>query len=120
MASSDETSTLASVASLPEQHQDTFTRAIANVLSSSVAEVTFGQIIDGLPLSDVALDTYEGYLCAFHPLVDTRLELSPGVLEQARSLRQTFDPTTLKMSAEVRMAPSRMLFSLSSPRVSFR
>ena len=43
-----------SAASLEEQHRDIFVRAVSNVLSTEIAELTYAQIIDGLPLSSVA------------------------------------------------------------------
>ena len=78
-----------------------FTRAVSNVLSSPIAEVTYAQIIDGLPLSDAALDTYEGTVCPGHPLLAERIELSAGALERTRELRSTLDATILKFDLEV-------------------
>lgn len=82
-------------------HLDTFTRAISNVLSSPEAELTLGQIIDGLPISDVAFDVREGCYCPGHPLRDERMELSPGILERARQLRNDFDANSLRMESSV-------------------
>lgn len=94
-------STKVSVQRLPDHHRDTFTRAIGNVLSSPEAELTFGQIIDGLPISNVAFDVRDGCYCPGHPLRDERMELSPGILERARQLGNDFDATSLKMEAPV-------------------
>ncbi|KPM43020.1 hypothetical protein AK830_g3543 [Neonectria ditissima] len=90
-----------SIQNLQIKHREIFTRAVSNVLSSPIAEVTFAQIVDGLPLSDVALDTYAGTVCPGHPLLDERVELSPGVLEKARQLRSTFDATTLRFDSKL-------------------
>jgi hypothetical protein len=68
-----------SIASLQDRHRDILTRLIANVLSSPIAEVTYGQVIDGLPLSSVARDTHHGATCPGHPLLDEHFELSPAV-----------------------------------------
>ncbi|OBT73985.1 hypothetical protein VF21_05993 [Pseudogymnoascus sp. 05NY08] len=42
---------------LNPRHRDIFTRAVKNVLSSEIAQITYAQIIDGLPLSSVEKDT---------------------------------------------------------------
>ena len=90
------------LADLPERHRQTLNRAVAHVLSTSIAETTLGQIVDGLPLSSVALDRYSGAICPDHPLIDTHLALSPEVMEQVRHLRFTFDPRTLTVNPNVR------------------
>ncbi|KAJ3546444.1 hypothetical protein NM208_g1995 [Fusarium decemcellulare] len=81
------------------KHRDVFRRAVSNVLSSPIAEITYAQIIDGLPLSDVTLDTHEGTPCPGHPLLDERIEVSPGILEKARQLRSSFDATVMKFDS---------------------
>jgi hypothetical protein len=50
-------------------------RAIVNVLSSPIAEQTLGQIVDGIPLSDVAFDVCGSYVCLLHPLLQEHREL---------------------------------------------
>ncbi|KAF4467096.1 hypothetical protein FALBO_6032 [Fusarium albosuccineum] len=80
---------------------DVFRRAVSNVLSSPIAEITYAQTIDGLPLSDVTLDTHDATPCPGHPLLDERIELSPGVLEKARQLYSSFDATVLKFDSGV-------------------
>jgi hypothetical protein len=56
-----------SIESLDGQHRDIFTRAVTNVLSTDIAVLTYAQIIDGLPLTDVAQDTSGGGLPDMHP-----------------------------------------------------
>lgn len=90
-----------SIESLKDLQREIFTRAVANVLSSPIAEVTYAQIIDGLPLSNVALDTYEGTLCPGHPLLNKHTELCPGVLERVRKLRTDFDASVLRVDSRV-------------------
>jgi hypothetical protein len=90
-----------SVASLQGRHHDILTRAIANVLSSPIADITYGQIIDGLPLSNVACDTHHGVTCPGHPLLDEHFELSSDVLERVSQLRASFNPDILKLNSEV-------------------
>lgn len=87
-----------SVESLEEQHCDIFVRAVFNVLSTQIAEFTFAQIVDGLPLSEVADDTYDngGSLSNIHPLRAKHTQLCPGVLETTRRFRADFDPNILQ------------------------
>ncbi|KAK7430951.1 hypothetical protein QQZ08_002480 [Neonectria magnoliae] len=98
---SDSGSEQQSIQDLQIQHRNIFTRAVSNILSSPIAEETYAQIIDGLPLSDVALDTYEGTVCSGHPLLDERIELSDGVLDKARQLRSIFGATALRFDSKL-------------------
>ncbi len=99
----DVESTKRSITSLQDRHKEVFMRAIANVLSSHIAKTTYGQIIDGLPLSNVVLDTYGSIVCPRHPLLDQHLGLSGEVLNKASQLCSDFDPATLKMDLAVRI-----------------
>ena len=101
-----------SIEFLKTEHRDAFSRAVSNVLTSPIAEITYGQVIDGLPLSEVSLDTHEGTVCPGHPLLDKRFELSPGVLEQARQLRTSFDATLLRFDTKVSDHLSRLAQAL--------
>lgn len=82
-------------------HREFACQAIRNILSSDIAESTFGQIIDGIPLSQVALDCYHGATCPGHPLLDEHFQLSPSVLQLARRLRDEFDPDDLHVDLMV-------------------
>jgi hypothetical protein len=84
--------------SLEEKHHDIFFRALSKVLSTEIAELTFAQIVDGLPLPQVADDTYDngGSLSHIHPLYTKHTQLCPGVLETARQFRANFDPHILQ------------------------
>ncbi|KAK3934657.1 hypothetical protein QBC46DRAFT_426217, partial [Diplogelasinospora grovesii] len=90
-----------SIARIQGRHHDILTRAISNVLSSPVAEITYGQIIDGLPLSSVVLDTHLEPVCPEHPLLDEHLELSTDVLERVKQLRASLDPDILQIDSTV-------------------
>ena len=72
----------------------------------------YGQIIDGLPLSAAALDTYDSNACPGHPLLYEHLQLSPQVLEKAANLYLTFDPSTLEIDAVVGYSPPYIIFNL--------
>ena len=94
------------MATLEDGHRDAFIRALTNVLSSQIAEITYGQIVDGLPLSSVARDVYSDNVCPGHPLLDEHKELCPGVVEHLRRLGTEFDAAgTLKIKSEVGASP---------------
>jgi hypothetical protein len=90
-----------SIESLQDRHREIVTGAIANVLSSPIAEITYAQIVDGFPRSDVALDAYNGSICPGHPLPKKHTELCPGVLERAQELRDSFDVSILRIDSGV-------------------
>jgi len=66
-----------------------------------MAETTYTQIIDGLPLADVVQDTANGGLSNDHPIHDAHTELCPGVIEKTRGLRANFEPSILALDAAV-------------------
>jgi len=105
--------TMEQIDTLKAPHRDVLLRAIANVLSSPIAKQTYAQIVDGLPLANVALDLYTGSLCHGHPLLDEHKELCPGVAEEAQKLCSVLDTSTLSMPSQVRsylrMEPFRCL-----------
>jgi hypothetical protein len=90
-----------SIATLEDGHRDAFIRALTNVLSSQIAEITYGQIVDGLPLSSVARDVYSDNVCSGHPLLNEHKELCPGVVEHLRRLGTNFDAGALKIQSQV-------------------
>ncbi|KAK4139780.1 uncharacterized protein C8A04DRAFT_15559 [Dichotomopilus funicola] len=63
------------IASLNDHSREILTRAITNVLSTDLAKQTYTQIVDGLPLSDVARDTYLPPPYFRHPLFTDHNEL---------------------------------------------
>lgn len=90
-----------SIPNLQDQHRQIFQRAVVNVVTAPTAEVTYGQIIDGILLSSAAMDTYLRNVCPGHPLSDEHLQLSVEVLERARQLRDSFDLNILQFDAEL-------------------
>lgn len=90
-----------SIDSLDGDHAELFRRAITRVLSTEIAETTYAQIIDGLPLSDVVKDTESGGPPDGHPINNSHRELCPGVLEKAREFREEFDPQILEFDSRV-------------------
>lgn len=87
---------------LDTNHQSIFATAMSNLLSTEIAEQTFAQIIDGLPLKDVAFSLRTHEYTRRDP-VFSHVELCPGVLERTRMLRDAFDPRTMKMRPDVRI-----------------
>lgn len=85
---------------LDKDHLAAYLRAVTNVLSTELAESTFAQLVDGLPLWDVvyALDHYG--LEENEPVYKHRT-LCPGVLEKTRAFREAFDPARLEIRADV-------------------
>jgi hypothetical protein len=90
------------IGNLQGRHHDILTRAISNVLSSPIAETTYGQIIDGVPPASVMRAVYDGELCCpGHPLLDCHLNLSPDILTRVKHLRTSFNPDTLEIKSTV-------------------
>ncbi|KAH9991313.1 hypothetical protein F4779DRAFT_249005 [Xylariaceae sp. FL0662B] len=84
-------------------HRNILDRAIRNVLSTDISEITLAQIVDGLPLSEIERDTYtgHGYLTADHPLHQKHKQLCPGVLEKTRQLYSDFNIDSLQISTKL-------------------
>lgn len=85
---------------LDPNHQNVFATAMSNLLSTEIAEQTFAQIIDGLPLKDVAFNMRMREYTRDDP-VFSHVELCPGVLERTRMLRDTFDPKLMRLRTDV-------------------
>lgn len=85
---------------LDANHQRLFATAIWNLLSTDLAEQNFAQIIDGLPLKDVAFSLENPEYTRRDP-VFTHVELCPGVLENTRMFRDSFNPRTLELRKDV-------------------
>ncbi|KAL1867496.1 hypothetical protein Daus18300_006340 [Diaporthe australafricana] len=83
---------------LDESHQRAFSRAVSNVLSTPIAEETFAQIVDGLPLEIVALTTRRGRMADEDPCLN-HVALCPGALEKTKEYRTEFNPGRLNIAA---------------------
>lgn len=83
---------------LDQSHQIRFGRAIRNLLDSKAAEVTFAQLVDGLPLARFATAT-QGM--RWEPSVLEHETLCPGVIERAKTFRDNLDPAGLDLPTEV-------------------
>jgi len=85
---------------LDDVHRDVLIRAINNVLATDEAILTYAQIIDGLPIADVADDRRVTGIYGNHP-IDDHEELCPGALDKAREVSPQWDPATLAFSPRV-------------------
>lgn len=83
---------------LDATHQSVFKRAVQNVLSTTIAETTFAQIIDGLPLRSVALGTSG---LDFHGAIYDHEHLYPGAFEKAISFRSGLDYLSIELQVTV-------------------
>lgn len=91
-----------SIDDLDDVHRSILVRAISRVISTDIAEETYAQILDGLPLADVADDSSSGDLPdGHHPLRDTHQELCSGTIEQIREFRASFQHESLRFDSRV-------------------
>ncbi|KAK4147300.1 uncharacterized protein C8A04DRAFT_34037 [Dichotomopilus funicola] len=91
-----------SLAELAGEHRRLLVRALGRILSTEIAEVTYAQIVDGLPIANVIWDSrvppYGG-----HPILNDGVheDICPGILEKTRELRDSFDLGTLVFEAKL-------------------
>ena len=90
-----------SFADLDGEHRQTLERAIRRILATELAEITYAQIIDGLPTGDVAYESYNP-IYGDHPINSAHDKLCPGMLEKARQFRADFQPDILTFNSKVR------------------
>ncbi|KAF4472493.1 hypothetical protein FALBO_618 [Fusarium albosuccineum] len=84
-----------------ELHWRTLDRAVRNVLGTEVAALTCAQIMDGLPIADVAYDQRLPGLFGEHPIEDLHEELCPGTMDKAREFYENWDPYFLRFDPKV-------------------
>lgn len=75
---------------LDDAHQRALERAVMKIISAPIAEETFAQIVDGLPLRNVALETQNHRVLRGDP-IEKHPEMCPGALEKWREFRTRFD-----------------------------
>ncbi|KAG8161472.1 hypothetical protein KVR01_008459 [Diaporthe batatas] len=85
---------------LDEDHLAAYSRAMKNVLSTELAETTFAQLVDGLPLYSVVSNLVHYELEKTEPAYNHRT-LCPGVLEKTRAFHSAFEPDKLDIRADV-------------------
>lgn len=90
----------ATIEILDDPHQEAVRLAITNILNTEIAETTYAQIVDGLPLVNVVRDVYGDLLWDDHPIC-AHTELGAGILDTTRKFRASFDPGTLRFYSTV-------------------
>jgi hypothetical protein len=73
-----------------------FNRALSSILSTTLAERTFAQIIDGLPTRDDV-----GYFPTYSKEIADNIAPSPEAIEAARGLREHFNTYITPVDAKV-------------------
>ncbi|KAM3451882.1 hypothetical protein NHJ6243_009486 [Beauveria neobassiana] len=81
---------------LDEEHRNSFIKALLRILHTEVAELTYSEILDGIPTSASYFDFY--YQQEGHPAI-SHTELCPDVLDRTRQLRDQINPRTLHFSS---------------------
>lgn len=92
---------MSSIDCIDDGHRNAFRRAISRVLSTEIAEVTYAQIVDGLPLADVADDSVDGGPPRGHPLRQMHRNLCPGVLDKTKEFLARFNVGALQFNPQV-------------------
>lgn len=87
-----------SLQDLDSEHGTPLRLALNNLLSTPVAEFTYAQIVDGMPVSDVYAEDH--WFLEDWPVMQHE-ELCPGALEKTRAFRSEFDYLSLRLEAKV-------------------
>lgn len=85
---------------LDDAHQRAFSRAVRNITSTHLAIETFAQIVDGLPLRNVALAN--GEVTDSGDPVLNHVDLYPGAWEKTKDFLAELNPAGLEISVTVR------------------
>jgi hypothetical protein len=85
-----------SVDNLPADHLFAFNRTLSSILSTTLSERTFAQIIDGLPTRDDV-----GFFPTYSREIRDNTTSSPEALEAARGLREHLNNYTTMVDAKV-------------------
>jgi hypothetical protein len=80
-----------------------YDKALASVLATNDALITMAQLVDGLPLLEVARSA-KGcwHITPTHPLEEHRT-LCDGALEKAKAYRDTFNSSIITLPTQVRI-----------------
>lgn len=85
---------------LDVQHCSAAVLAVTNLISTSRAEITMAQLIDGLPLCDIAVEGRAPPIHKDHPLGE-HLELCEGVLDKTRAKLGVLEVSKLRIEQSV-------------------
>jgi hypothetical protein len=91
---------LSGVDELDSEHSDAITRAVLRLLDTQLAVQTYSQIIDGVPLCNVARGQQNHRVPLSHPL-NNHVTLCPDVVDTARQFRADFSMETLKFDTKL-------------------
>ncbi|KAI0138883.1 hypothetical protein GGR57DRAFT_488819 [Xylariaceae sp. FL1272] len=86
------------VTNLDHEHFSVFDRAVKNVLGTDQSLMAMAQLIDGLPLDEVARSALGARLCDGHPIYQHKT-LCEGVIEGTKAYRDAFDSSMLNLPA---------------------
>jgi hypothetical protein len=100
MSSANSTSNYITPELLDETHHKALSRAVDNVLDTSLALFTYAQILDGLPTQDVAWDWRFTRLHSQHP-INLHTQICPGAEKKAQSFKTDFSIDILKYKPQV-------------------
>lgn len=96
---------------LDSEHLEPPKRALNNLLSTTIVEQTYAQIVDGMPIASVYAEDH--WFREGNPVMQHE-ELCPGVLEKTRSFRSQFDVLSLEFPSKVEITYSeRLCYSCS-------
>jgi hypothetical protein len=95
---------------LDAKHFEPLRQCLLNLLSTQVAELTFAQIVDGMPLASTYAEDH--WYCEGLPVMDHH-DLCPGVLEKTQRFRSEFDILSLYFQPEVRNSLLVQIISLT-------
>jgi hypothetical protein len=98
--SSDGQQSIHQLRGLSVAHHDTLLRAIENVFSTELAEITMAQLVDGLILVDVVREARAHDIDYDHPMWAHK-ELCDGAIERYRALKANFNVGDLKFDQTV-------------------
>lgn len=85
---------------LGQHHHDAVASAISNILSTEIAETTYAQIVDCLPLPETLKDVYGELILPDHP-IHQHTQLKKDTLDTVRRFRGEFDPDILQFDIPV-------------------
>lgn len=88
----------ATIEILDGPHQQAVRLAISNILNTEIAETTYAQIVDGLPLIDVVRDVYGDPLWDDHPIC-AHTELGAGIFQGASPGSRAFKTRLIEIVA---------------------
>ncbi|KAG8163372.1 hypothetical protein KVR01_006669 [Diaporthe batatas] len=83
---------------LDDAHQQALDSAVMSIISTPIAEETFAQIVDGLPLRSVALGTQNRRVIRGDP-IDNHPDMCPGALEKAREFQMRLNTRGLEVAS---------------------